>query len=193
MTRQGVRGRDVIPYPGYRLFYFDDSGNLNANRQIFFEVEFMYTIGKVADITGCSMETIRYYEKINLIRKAQRSMGGHRLYSPASLNVLQFVVKARNIGFSLAEVKELMSLAEDDANECDNVFDITDRHLLAITEKITRLERARDELIALTKGCKSCCAGKSKAADCNIISALSRPVELLEKKLAHGCQTKCES
>lgn len=143
----------------------------------------MYTIGKVAEITGCSLETLRYYEKIKLIGKAQRSLGGHRLYSPSNLELLQFVIKARKIGFSLAEIKELISLSSDESNDCENVFEITDRHLLAITKKISQLEQARDELSSLTSSCKTCCAGKSKAADCNIINALSRPIAQLSRNI----------
>lgn len=130
-----------------------------------------FTIGDFSNATGCAIETIRYYERIKLLSAPPRSAGGHRLYNEANVDQLRFVLKARQMGFNLAEVKELLALS-DDEQPCIEVLDMAHRNLLAIQKKIDQLASFKNELQGLSTSCKSCCAGKESAAKCNIIESL---------------------
>ena len=130
------------------------------------------SIGEFSKATGCAIETIRYYERAGILSKPSRSLGGHRLYSQTNVQQLKFVLKARQMGFSLAEVKELLNLAKDNEQPCQEVLDMADRNLAAIQQKIDQLASFKEELKGLTKTCKNCCAGKASASECNIIEAM---------------------
>lgn len=136
------------------------------------------SIGDFSEATGCPVETIRYYERIAILSKPPRSAGGHRLYNQTHIQQLRFVLKARQLGFSLAEVKELLNLAADDQTPCQEVVDMADRNLLAIQRKIDQLTSLKQELQGLSKTCKTtCCAGKVSASDCIIIEAVRGSVQ----------------
>lgn len=134
-------------------------------------------IGDFSEATGCPIETIRYYERIEILSKPPRSAGGHRLYSQTHIQQLRFVLKARQMGFSLAEVKALSHLAADDQTSCQEVLDMTYRNLLAIQKKIDQLASLKQELQGLSNTCETtCCAGKISAVKCIIIKAVQGPV-----------------
>ncbi|MDO8343622.1 MAG: helix-turn-helix domain-containing protein [Cellvibrio sp.] len=130
------------------------------------------SIGDFSKATGCAIETIRYYERAGIISKPPRSSGGHRLYNQTNVQQLRFVLKARQMGFSLAEVKELLNLATDEQQPCQEVLDMADRNLEAIQRKIDQLSGFKQELQGLSRTCKTCCAGKASASECNIIEAM---------------------
>jgi MerR family transcriptional regulator, mercuric resistance operon regulatory protein len=131
-----------------------------------------FTIGDFSKATGCAIETIRYYERIKLLSAPPRSAGGHRLYNESHVDQLRFVLKARQMGFSLVEVKELLALSDDNEQPCIEVLDMAHRNLLAIQKKIDQLASFKNELQGLSTSCKSCCAGKESSSKCNIIEAL---------------------
>jgi DNA-binding transcriptional MerR regulator len=131
-----------------------------------------YSIGELSKLTACPIETIRYYEREGIVSSPSRTLGGHRLYSRANVQQLQFVLKARKMDFSLAEVKELLSLSQDTEQSCQEVLNMADRNLDAIQKKIEQLTRLKEELKVLAMECKNCCAGTSCAAECNIIEAM---------------------
>lgn len=135
-------------------------------------VNMALSIGEFSKATGCAIETIRYYEREGIISKPSRTLGGHRLYSKANLQQMRFVLKARQMGFSLVEVKELLNLSQDSEQPCQEVLDMADRNLEAIQKKIDQLASFKEELKGLTSTCKNCCAGKSSASECNIIEAM---------------------
>ena len=76
------------------------------------------TIGKVSEITLCKIETIRYYEKEKLLPAPSRSAGGHRIYSTQSVDRIVFIRRCRELGFSMLEVRELLSLVDQDHVSC---------------------------------------------------------------------------
>jgi MerR family mercuric resistance operon transcriptional regulator len=131
----------------------------------------VYTIGQLSKTTGCAVETLRYYEKIGIINKPHRSSGGHRLYNKQHEKELRFVLKARQIGFSLSETRKLIELSNDEANTCTEVLDLSRHHLTVIAKKIDQLSALKDEIEALALSCESCCAGKATAPECTIIKA----------------------
>jgi Cu(I)-responsive transcriptional regulator len=131
-------------------------------------------IGDLAKATGTKVETVRYYERVGLLPAPDRTSGNHRAYSPAHLARLSFIRRARELGFSLEQVRELLSLADDRERSCEAVDAIAREHLAAVARKIADLAALRRELDGLVSRCRC-----GTIAECRIIEALS-PVPELE-------------
>jgi DNA-binding transcriptional MerR regulator len=129
-------------------------------------------IGELAKLAGVTAETIRYYEKERVIPRPKRAGSGkYRRYEQADADRLRFVKRARDLGFSLDDVRELLALAESSpAKPCNNVDEIARAHLAAVDEKISRLTLLRSELAQLTAGCDP----KAAIANCRLLNALNQ-------------------
>ena len=129
-------------------------------------------IGELAKLAGVTAETIRYYEKERVIPRPKRAGSGkYRRYEKADADRLRFVKRARDLGFSLDEVRELLALAQSDPKKpCDNVDQLARAHIAAVEEKINRLTQLRLELSRLTADCDP----KAGIADCRLLSALNQ-------------------
>jgi len=137
----------------------------------------MLGIGDLSRLTGCPIETIRYYEKLGLLHEPQRSEGGHRLYNAANQSRLGFILKARGLGFSLEKTRELLSLSENAARSCNDALALVETHLLGVNQKMAELQLIKDGLLTLSRDCQACCPG-AKAPDCTIVDALSQTPKL---------------
>lgn len=144
----------------------------------------MFGIGELSRVTGCPIETIRYYEKSSLLNKPPRSGGGHRLYNLNHQKRLQFILKARGLGFSLDKTRELLSLSENTERSCSEALSLVETNLTAVNEKLAELQAIKNSLLSMATSCQSCCPG-AKAPDCTIVDALfsSSPSSAQEK----GC------
>jgi MerR family Zn(II)-responsive transcriptional regulator of zntA len=130
----------------------------------------MLKISELAAKTGLSAHTIRFYEKHDLIRASERSEAGYRFYNDSDIRRAEFVKAARNIGFSLEDISQLLSIRVDkSSHSCQEVTDITQHKLDEVNEKISELESMQNTLQILLK---SCCGGPEKATHCSIIEAL---------------------
>lgn len=127
------------------------------------------TIGYVSKVTGCNIETIRYYERIGLLPKPPRSEGGYRMYSDEDIKRLNFIRRSRNLGFHLDEVRDLLSLVDTNTYTCAEVKGMTVSHLDEIEQKIADLTKLRKVL----KDMASQCEGE-QIPDCPIIDVLSK-------------------
>jgi len=126
-------------------------------------------IGEVSRRTGCNIETIRYYERIGLLPAPDRQ-GRFRRYGTADVRRLTFVRRARELGFTLDEVRALLMLsATDDQTACTEVRDISAAHLADVRARIADL-RAMERV--LTSAIRQCDEGKQPG--CPLIDALSR-------------------
>ena len=125
------------------------------------------TIGQLAKATGTVVETIRYYERIGLLPKVVRTAGNYRSYGHSEVARLSFVRRARDLGFSLDQVRTLLSLADDRGLPCGEVDAIAKEHLVAVERKIADLTALRSELSSLIEQC-----GRGTMADCRILEAL---------------------
>jgi DNA-binding transcriptional MerR regulator len=96
----------------------------------------MYHIGTVAKRTGLSIDTIRFYEKIELIKLDGRSSSGYRLFTDDHLRTLKFVIDSQKMGFSLSEIKELLALRSSAASACENVRDMIEKKLSQVRHKL---------------------------------------------------------
>ena len=126
------------------------------------------TIGDLARRTGAKVETVRYYEKAGLLPAPARTAGNYRAYEPEHLARLSFVLRARRLGFSLDQVRELLGLADERDRPCDAVDAIARTHLAEVEQKINELARLRDELSSVIGRCRS-----GVVADCRIIESLA--------------------
>jgi DNA-binding transcriptional MerR regulator len=96
-------------------------------------------IGKVAQETGLSVDTIRFYQKQGLLTRLARSKGGFRLFDRNDIETLKFLRKAQELGFSLNEIRELLTLRSDHVLACSHVKELLDQKLTAVIQKITEL------------------------------------------------------
>ncbi|HEY8610938.1 MAG TPA: helix-turn-helix domain-containing protein [Roseomonas sp.] len=127
-------------------------------------------IGALAKATGTKVETIRWYEAVGLLPAPARSAGNYRLYGEAHLGRLSFIRRARDLGFSLEQIRALLDLAEDRDRSCEAVDGIAREHLGEVDRKIADLQALRRELDSLIGQCRH-----GNVSECRIIEALAPP------------------
>lgn len=126
-------------------------------------------IGGLSKHTGTNIETIRYYERVGLLPTPARSSGGYRLYNTDHLKRLNFVRRARVLGFSIGEVRTLLRLADQRKRPCAEVRIVAEAHLKDVRAKIADLRRMERVLKATVARCSA--GGRT---DCPLIVALYR-------------------
>ncbi len=126
------------------------------------------SIGKLAEKSGVSPKTIRYYEEVGLLPEPQRGENGYRRYEDRAVHVLRFVGRAREMGFSMEATKELLALWGDKRRKSADVRAIALKHLETISQKITKLQGLQATLQDLVE----CCHGDNRP-DCPILDALA--------------------
>ncbi|MEX0964104.1 MAG: Zn(2+)-responsive transcriptional regulator [Pseudohongiellaceae bacterium] len=130
----------------------------------------MLKISELSDQTGLSAHTLRYYEKHGLINASTRSEAGYRYYSEADVRRVEFVKTARNTGFSLDDIGQLLSIRVDkQSHSCQEVTDITRNKLDEVNAKLAELLSMQQTLELLLE---SCCGGPENATHCSIMEAL---------------------
>jgi MerR family mercuric resistance operon transcriptional regulator len=125
------------------------------------------TIGDLSDLTGVNIETIRYYERINVLSTPPRTAGGRRVYDPSHLRTLAFIRRSRELGFSLDDIRALIRLGGPDKASCRQVREIATHHLDDIRAKIADL-RKMERLLSRTV---TQCTGTT-APDCPVLDVL---------------------
>ncbi|MCH7816545.1 MAG: helix-turn-helix domain-containing protein [Proteobacteria bacterium] len=125
------------------------------------------SIGSLAEKTGVHIETIRYYEREDILPKATRSESGRRLYDEGDVRRLNFIHKCRSLGFSLKEIISLMSLVDTGDYTCRQVHDLTLVHTKEISEKISDLRKMEQVLIEMAEHCS-----QGNVPECPIIDSL---------------------
>ncbi|MBZ0146705.1 MAG: helix-turn-helix domain-containing protein [Pseudorhodoplanes sp.] len=125
------------------------------------------TIGKLSQLTGVNIETIRYYEKIKVLPKPSRTESGRRIYGPMERRILAFVRRSRELGFSLDEVRALLRLGGPEKASCREVRELAAHHLDDIRARIGDL-RKLERLLAKTV---AQCTGTT-APECPVLDIL---------------------
>ncbi|ROR32344.1 MerR family transcriptional regulator [Inmirania thermothiophila] len=128
----------------------------------------LLSIGALGRATGVRVETIRYYERLGLLAPRSRTEGGHRLYDAAARARLTFIRRARELGFSLDEIRGLLAIADEARPDCAAVQALAERHLHDVRRRIADLRRMETVLDAMLAQCR---AGRSPA--CPLIEALA--------------------
>ncbi|MBL1429971.1 MAG: helix-turn-helix domain-containing protein [Robiginitomaculum sp.] len=130
------------------------------------ETVIQFSIGELSRRTSVNIETIRYYEKIDLLPIAARGANGHRLYDQEAQRKLQFIRRGRDLGFSIDDIRSLMGIDERPIT-CGEVNKITEKHLLTVQSKIERLQSLQRTLLKAAKNCD-----QPENQECPIIDAL---------------------
>lgn len=135
-------------------------------------MEERFTIGKLAKAVNINVQTIRYYERSGLLmpvgRKGSYSQSGYRLYDQWSLKRLLFIRRAKELGFTLKEIKELLNLKVSPTTRCGDVRRKAEERLMDVDKKIEGLESIRTILKKLIKSCMS----RKDNGECPILKAI---------------------
>lgn len=126
-------------------------------------------IGALAELAGVSVQTIRYYERRGILSPASRTAGGYREYGAAALDRLRFVKHAQELGFTLVEIGELLSLRLDAATTASDIKARAELKITQIDARIRDLQRIEHALVHLAGRCHG---GQSPTGDCPFLDAL---------------------
>jgi MerR family mercuric resistance operon transcriptional regulator len=125
------------------------------------------TIGKLSRLTGVNIDTIRYYEKVSMLPAPPRTKNGRRAYGPQETRILIFVRRARELGFSLDEIRALLRLSAPGMASCGEVKKITNHHLQDIRAKLADLAELEHVLAKTIARCSG-----SEVPDCPVLDIL---------------------
>jgi MerR family mercuric resistance operon transcriptional regulator len=125
-----------------------------------------FTIGQLSRRAGIGIEAIRYYERIGLMPRPPRTGGGRRAFGPDNLATLSFIKRCRELGFSLDDVRALLTLRATDRS-CSDVKSIASRHLQAVRAKLHTLSEIEGSLTALIARCPG-----DAGPECPVLDAL---------------------
>lgn len=133
-------------------------------------------IGTVAKKSGVSAKTIRYYESIGLVNPAARGANGYRSYAENDVETLRFIRYARNLGFAIEDVTNLLSLWHDKDRASADVRTVAQKHIEEVEARIAKLQSIRDTLKHLTESCHG-----DNRPDCPILEGIARGGECNER------------
>jgi Cu(I)-responsive transcriptional regulator len=122
----------------------------------------------LAQATGCNLETIRYYEKIGVMPDPPRTAKGFRVYDDAHVRRLRFVMRMRELGFTLEEVRGFLTLVDGETQTCAEVLERTQSHISEVRAKIADLQGIEKVLVETATQC----SGKD-VPDCPVLDALA--------------------
>ncbi|WP_219114899.1 Cu(I)-responsive transcriptional regulator [Janthinobacterium sp. UMAB-56] len=137
-------------------------------------------IGQAASETGVSAKMIRYYESITLLKTSARSDAGYRIYTPNDLHALRFIKRGRGLGFSLEQIRELLSLWQNDQRASADVKGIALAHVAELDKRIAELTEMRDTLATLAQSCHG-----DDQPDCAILQSLGQAGDTEAKACCH--------
>lgn len=127
-----------------------------------------YSIGQVAKGAGVGVETVRFYEREGLLPAPKRRPSGYRQYPADTVRRIHFVQAAKGLGFTLREIRELLSLRVTAGKKCADVRRLADQKLAEVDAKLTELQRMRAALAHLA----AACTGKGPTSECPLLDAL---------------------
>ncbi len=131
-----------------------------------------FSIGAAARRSGVNIETIRFYERRALLKAPPRTAGGHRVYDADGVKRLNFVRRARELGFTLDQVRDLLALADEEETSCAQVAALANDQLNAVRGRLADLARMETVLAAMIDRCAS-----GTVPDCPILEALFEGAE----------------
>jgi Hg(II)-responsive transcriptional regulator len=130
-------------------------------------------IGEVADAAAVNVQTVRYYERRGLLEEPPRTPGGYRKYEATAVDRIRFIRRARDLGFTLTEVEELLELRVEDAEGCPGIEARTATKLEEVRRKISELQRMEGVLEELIADCRN----RSPTEECPILRVLEETAD----------------
>ena len=130
----------------------------------------MMSIGAASKVSGVHVETIRYYEKSGILPRPERTDNGRRIYAANDVRRLLFIRHARDLGFELNAVRDLLQLQEKPYQSCNSAWRLASAHLEAVEARLRLLESLRAELTRMVASCRD-----GRVAECHVIDALASP------------------
>jgi len=127
-----------------------------------------FTIGQVAKQAGVGVETVRYYEREGLLEQAERRASGYRQFDEQVVDRLRFIRRAKELGFTLKEIKELLLMQVDPTITCADVKCRAETKIADIEDRIRSLQKMKKALVKLTKTC----GGEGPISNCIILESL---------------------
>ena len=127
-----------------------------------------FSIGEMAKTGNCKVQTVRYYEQIGLLPTPARNAGNQRVYTREQRDRLRFIRHARELGFPLDRIREILQLGDEPSHSCAEVDQIAREQLRDVESRIERLQSLRAELERMIAEC-----GSDRVADCRVIEVLS--------------------
>ncbi len=124
-------------------------------------------IGELSRVTQVKVPTIRYYEQIGLVAEPPRTEGGQRRYGDQHVRQIGFIRHARELGFDIDAIRQLLTLSADPQLPCNQADDIARRHLAEVERRITQLEALREELSRMVGECQH-----GKIGECRIVEVI---------------------
>ncbi|MBS9439797.1 MULTISPECIES: Zn(2+)-responsive transcriptional regulator [Photorhabdus] len=132
----------------------------------------MYRIGQLAKLANVTPDTVRFYEKQGMMEHQNRTEGGYRLYTEQDLQRLRFIRYAKQLGFTLEAITELLSIRVDPAHHtCEESKQIVDSRLMEVEEKLLEMRKMRDSLKMLSD---ACCGSSHISTYCSILETLEQ-------------------
>jgi DNA-binding transcriptional MerR regulator len=138
-------------------------------------------ISALAEQTGTTAPTIRYYESVGLLPRAARQAGGQRRYDADDVRRLQFIRRCRDFGFSIEQVRALLALVADERRDCTEARDLAQAHLDAVRAKLAELRALERDIAAFVRRCDERCLGGPGSA-CVPLAELTRPDRATERR-----------
>lgn len=126
------------------------------------------SIGQLASAAGVGVETVRFYERQGLVPKPPRRRSGYRAYPPETVERVRFIRRAKELGFTLREIAELLALRVDPRTSCADVRALARQKIIDVEAKLAELERIKSALEKLVRACR----GRGPTGSCPIIDAL---------------------
>jgi len=139
-------------------------------------------IGEFARSVQTPVDTIRFYERVGLLPKPERTASNYRRYSRAHVERLAFIRRCRGLDMSLDEIRELLTFCDEPHRKCGAVNELVDRHITEVETRIIELQKLAGELRRLSTVCRT----PAKAKDCRVLKALRAPKRLLTHESKMG-------
>ncbi|MGG3772949.1 Hg(II)-responsive transcriptional regulator [Heyndrickxia faecalis] len=128
----------------------------------------MYRISELAEKCGLNKETIRYCERVGLLKNPPRTNTGYRMYTEESVKRIKFIKKIQELGFTLAEISKLLGVVDKDNERCNDMYNFVVDKIVEVQTRINDLKRIEQMLLNL----KKCCPDNKTLYECPIIETL---------------------
>lgn len=152
----------------------------------------MLTIGRLGSLAGLEPKTLRYYDRVGLVRPASRTPAGYRLYPAEAVDRLRFIASAKALGMALADIRRILAVRDEGAAPCRHVLELVARNSTKVETQLAQLKRLRGDLRRL-EGLlkKQVNVGARSAEDCacfSLIEGFHKPRILIAGRRSHSRQ-----